>query len=594
MTAGDVSAPERWTIQGSYREHGSLPVSGRLLDACERVEVVDAAAYDRVVAEVDVLRAMLPVDDLVDAPRTEGEKAALWFSQPEALAAERDRVVAERDEMAAAGLEVARGLKDERDAAAVLVLRYRERWRDLRREAAYRQANRMALGPAAVLEICDAALAEGEQPAGDPNRPHAMRWDGSRESISAICRWANADAEDPDADDPTVSYLFRAADDAFDVQVWSTIPGGPVGMEPGDWVYRRADGEFEVLRPLTDAPAAGVQSTTDTGAEACRRCGRSNVSWCAPSPLWNAAVRAGQPEDARYGELLCMGCFAEIAERRGVASGWRLDATDVQVELETVSPSGRVWNPETWLWEDPPAALQEEDLRLLALLDDGEFDPTDPRYEEFCERGLVRFSSRYEGWELTDAGRRVVDAHSSPSTTETATHHEYSLIDAVLPAVGDRRAWLVRAMANDLAADHDADTANEWDREAEVAYDALREALPAAPATPESESVTPSVRLARWLDQDPGRSVRMVDDHDEWYCMLWDPGVGNTTGHGDTRDEAITAALDQAEGSTARVAESIEQAVRENPDDAGTGGWRTELNAAVDEMVQAEGVRDAD
>lgn len=54
---GEFNAPERWTIQGSYREHGSLPVAGRLLEACERVEVVEAAAYDLVVAERDEARA---------------------------------------------------------------------------------------------------------------------------------------------------------------------------------------------------------------------------------------------------------------------------------------------------------------------------------------------------------------------------------------------------------------------------------------------------------------------------------------------------------------------------------------------------------
>ncbi len=63
------------------------------------------------------------------------------------------------------------------------------------------------------------------------------------------------------------------------------------------------------------------------------------------------------------------------------------------------------------------------------------------------------------------------------STTETATGDEYSLIDAVLPAKGKRRAELIRLMI--------AKTLSETTFEDALisAYDVLREA--AAPATPE-------------------------------------------------------------------------------------------------------------
>lgn len=61
--------------------------------------------------------------------------------------------------------------------------------------------------------------------------------------------------------------------------------------------------------------------------------------------------------------------------------------------------------------------------------------------------------------------------------------------------------------------------------------------------------VTPSVRLARWLDADPGRSCELLMGNDEeWSCHVYAPHRHEVTGLGPTRDEAITAALDQAEG----------------------------------------------
>lgn len=84
----------------------------------------------------------------------------------------------------------------------------------------------------------------------------------------------------------------------------------------------------------------------------CNRCGGHNVSWSAPSPLWNEVMRGGDINGPwQYGEIICMTCFAEIAARDGVASGWRLSADDVHVSLQTVTPSGRVWNEDAQLWE---------------------------------------------------------------------------------------------------------------------------------------------------------------------------------------------------------------------------------------------------
>lgn len=93
-------------------------------------------------------------------------------------------------------------------------------------------------------------------------------------------------------------------------------------------------------------------SQSDAHPEAtCRRCGGPNVVWFAPSPLWNAVMRGGSIDGPwEFDELICPTCFCALAEERGVASVWRIDAREVHVELETTTPSGRVWDAETDLW----------------------------------------------------------------------------------------------------------------------------------------------------------------------------------------------------------------------------------------------------
>lgn len=85
----------------------------------------------------------------------------------------------------------------------------------------------------------------------------------------------------------------------------------------------------------------------------CRRCGGPNRSWHAPSPLWNAVMRGGSIDGAwEFDELICPTCFMVLAEERGVAEAWRLDARVVHVDLELTTPSGRTWDAETDLWRD--------------------------------------------------------------------------------------------------------------------------------------------------------------------------------------------------------------------------------------------------
>jgi hypothetical protein len=104
--------------------------------------------------------------------------------------------------------------------------------------------------------------------------------------------------------------------------------------------------------------------------ETCRRCGGPNVSWSAPSPLWNAVMRGGSIDGPwEFDELICPTCFCILAEERGVALGWRVDADEVRVPLAFVTPSGRRWDPDLWLWVDdttevPPCPVCGADLDI--------------------------------------------------------------------------------------------------------------------------------------------------------------------------------------------------------------------------------------
>lgn len=87
----------------------------------------------------------------------------------------------------------------------------------------------------------------------------------------------------------------------------------------------------------------------------CHRCGGPNVTWVAPSPLWNQVMRGGDINGTElHGGIVCPTCFAVLAEAAGVAELWQLAPTKVHVELQTVTPSGRVWDEATWMWVEPP------------------------------------------------------------------------------------------------------------------------------------------------------------------------------------------------------------------------------------------------
>jgi len=119
---------------------------------------------------------------------------------------------------------------------------------------------------------------------------------------------------------------------------------------------------FETQQKLRDqwradrAPAQPTPGETEHPERHCGRCGGPNISWSAPSPLWNQVMRGGDIGGTeRFDGIVCPTCFAILAEEAGVAELWRLYAERVHVPLETVTPSGRVWDEATWLWIQPGA-----------------------------------------------------------------------------------------------------------------------------------------------------------------------------------------------------------------------------------------------
>lgn len=87
--------------------------------------------------------------------------------------------------------------------------------------------------------------------------------------------------------------------------------------------------------------------------ERCERCFGRNPVWCAPSPLWNEVLRGGDINGPEGHAFVCPTCFAELAEEKGIASLWRFYAKRVNRPLQMVTPSGRVWNEKTWLFDEP-------------------------------------------------------------------------------------------------------------------------------------------------------------------------------------------------------------------------------------------------
>lgn len=91
---------------------------------------------------------------------------------------------------------------------------------------------------------------------------------------------------------------------------------------------------------------------TEHPEDHCNRCGGPNVSWVAPSPLWNAVMRGGCIDGPQeFSEIICPTCFFVLAVERGIAYEFQVDGHSL-VPLQTITPSGRIWDSSTRLWEE--------------------------------------------------------------------------------------------------------------------------------------------------------------------------------------------------------------------------------------------------
>lgn len=120
----------------------------------------------------------------------------------------------------------------------------------------------------------------------------------------------------------------------------------PVGFLSASSATARIRAVLSDFRTLSER----YKALDDTEAK-CRRCFTKFTHWSAPSPLWNLVMRGNHINNEEpYGGIICITCFIDIAG--DLASGWRVHAEKVNGELKLVTPSGRVWNGETWLWEE--------------------------------------------------------------------------------------------------------------------------------------------------------------------------------------------------------------------------------------------------
>lgn len=87
----------------------------------------------------------------------------------------------------------------------------------------------------------------------------------------------------------------------------------------------------------------------------CHRCGHRNVSWHAPSPLWNAVM--DYPNE-RWNGIVCMTCFVQLATERGIEARWRLAFVGVEdAGLPAVRSDGYVYDWGTDLWRAPSGTV---------------------------------------------------------------------------------------------------------------------------------------------------------------------------------------------------------------------------------------------
>jgi hypothetical protein len=86
----------------------------------------------------------------------------------------------------------------------------------------------------------------------------------------------------------------------------------------------------------------------------CDRCGGVNpIAWHAPSPLWNAVMRAATRTEVGF---CCPRCFIEVAQEQGIDGSWHLDI-DGRDWSVVPATDGRVWDSATCRWAPAPPVL---------------------------------------------------------------------------------------------------------------------------------------------------------------------------------------------------------------------------------------------
>lgn len=147
------------------------------------------------------------------------------------------------------------------------------------------------------------------------------------------------------------AWFTHSGDDEFKGRVC-------VKQKAGGWAVIR---EAEVIGGLAkgfcslahgDEPSTSTKNDIDENSEDCRRCGGKNVVWSAASPLWNFVMRENDINGPiKYADLVCIPCFITLAIEKGLpVVGWRLTLVPEPEGLIYETPSGRVWDPEKFLW----------------------------------------------------------------------------------------------------------------------------------------------------------------------------------------------------------------------------------------------------
>lgn len=161
---------------------------------------------------------------------------------------------------------------------------------------------------------------------------------------------------------------FSAGDEAPGPEILRTVPESALAASHQriaelEGVLERVvtEGAYGTTHQTIRIARSSLAQRPDANAERCKRCGGENPSWSAASPLWNAVIRGGSINgEAEFNDMVCATCFMALAEEKGIANGFRVTAETVNVELETTTPSGRVWDDEAFRWVEPEQTYDGE------------------------------------------------------------------------------------------------------------------------------------------------------------------------------------------------------------------------------------------